>query len=120
MLVGASEGQGWRYEVFQHNEGYLVRSRDLDSGEVEEAEGRVFRTAAVAFAYADMSAAFDRYAAARIDGETEEAEACLAELESRQALFGELSRRLSDEGLALVALAAWVQADESAHRRRYH
>jgi hypothetical protein len=120
MLVGASDGQGWRYEVFQGNDGYLVRSRDLDTGEVEEEEGRLFRTAAVAFAYADMSAAFDRYAAARIDGETEEAEACLSDLEARQALFGEVSRRLSDEGLALLALAAWAKADEDVHRRRYH
>ena len=46
MLVAASEGQGFRYEVVERTEGYLVRSRCLDSGAVDEAESKLFRTAA--------------------------------------------------------------------------
>ncbi len=118
MLVGASEGQGWRYEVVSRSEGYLVRTRDIDTGALDDDESRLFRTASVAFAYAEMSAAFDRYADARVAGE--EAEEQLAELEGKQALFTDLRRRLSDDGMAALVLAAWEDADETAHRRRYH
>src|SRR3954454_13582226 len=58
MLIGASEGQGWRYEVIERPDDYLVRMRDLDTGALEESDGKLFRTAAVAFAYAELSAAF--------------------------------------------------------------
>ena len=30
MLIGVSEGQGWRYEVIERRDDYLVRMRDLD------------------------------------------------------------------------------------------
>ena len=118
MLVAASEGQGFRYEVIERTEGYLVRSRCLDSGAVDEADSKLFRTAAVAFRYAEMSACFDRYGAARMAGE--EAEAELAELEAQQALYAELSRRLMDDGMAAMVLDAWERADEERDRRRFH
>jgi hypothetical protein len=118
MLVAASEGQGFRYEVVERTEGYLVRSRDLDSGTVDEAESKIFRTAAVAFRYAEMSAAFDRYASARMAGE--DAEVDLKDLEAQQALYADLSRRLMDDGMAMIALDAWERADEERDRRRYH
>ena len=119
MLVGASEGLGWRYEVIERTEGFLVRSRDLDSGSVDDNDSKLFRTAAVAFAYAEMSARFDRYAAARIAGD-EDADEQLAELEAQQALYADLSARLCDEGMAAIVLAQWEQADEAADRRRFH
>ena len=72
MLVAAYEGMGFRYEVVERTEGFLVRRRRLDSQAVDEAESRLFRTAAVAFRFAEMSACFDRYAAARIVGEEAE------------------------------------------------
>ena len=118
MLVAASEGQGFRYEVFERSEGYLVRSRCLDSGAVDDNETKFFRTAAVAFAYAEMSACFDRYAAARMAGD--DAEQQLAELEAQQNLYAEVSRRLCDEGMAAVVLVAWEKAAEDADRRRFH
>lgn len=118
MLVAASEGQGFRWEVVERTEGYLVRSRDLDSGSVDESDGRFFRTAAVAFRYAEMSAAFDRYASAGMAGE--EAESELAELEAQQALFAEISRRLADDGMAAMVLDAWARADEERGLRRLH
>lgn len=118
MLVAASEGQGFRYEVVERTEGYLVRSRDLDSGTVDDSDARIFRTAAVAFRYAEMSAAFDRYASARMAGEGAESE--LAELETQQALYAGISRRLTDDGMAAMALDAWARADEERHLRRLH
>jgi hypothetical protein len=119
MMIGVSEGQGWRYEVDEAADGYLVRMRDLATGAVEIGEARLFRTAAVAFAYAELSAAFDRYAAARIDG-SGGAAALLADLTACQALFDELSRRLGDEGLAAQVLAAWEAHDAAQERRRLH
>ena len=118
MLVAASEGQGFRYEVVERTEGFLVRSRCLDSGAVDEAESKLFRTASVAFRYAEMSASFDRYAAARMAGE--EAEAELGELEAQQALYAALSRRLLDAGMAALVLDARERADEERDRRRFH
>ena len=118
VLVGASEGQGWRYEVVERTEGFLVRSRDIDTGVVDDGESRLFRTASVAFAYAEMSARFDRYAAARVAGD--DAEEQLAELDAQQALYNDLRRRLADDGMAALILAAWEEAEETAQRRRYH
>jgi hypothetical protein len=118
MLVAASEGQGFRYEVVERTEGYVVRSRCLDSGAVDEAESKLFRTAPVAFRYAEMSASFDRFAAARMA--CEEAKAELADLEDQQTLFAELSRRLMDDGMAAMVLDAWERADEERDRRRFH
>ncbi len=53
MFIGASEGQVWRYEVTEDPDGFLVSQRDLSTGEIEADESRLFRTAAVAFAYAE-------------------------------------------------------------------
>jgi hypothetical protein len=118
MLVAAYEGQGFRYEVVERTEGFLVRPRCLDSQAVDEAESRLFRTAAVAFRFAEMSACFDRYVAARIAGEGAESE--LTELAAQRELFDELSRRLLDEGMAAIVLNAWARADEERDRSRYH
>ena len=52
MLIATSEGQGWRYEVVDRAEGYLVVPRDLDTGAVEPEGGMLFRTAPMAFAFA--------------------------------------------------------------------
>jgi len=118
MLVAASEGQVFRYEVVERTEGYLVRSRCLDSGAVDDAESKLFRTAAVAFRYAEMSAAFDRYASARMAGEDAASE--LGDLEAQQTLYRALSRRLMDDGMAAMVLDAWERADEARDRRRFH
>jgi hypothetical protein len=118
MLVAASEGQGFRYEVVERTEGYLVRSRDLDSGAVDDSESKLFRTAAVAFRYAEMSAAFDRYAGARMAGE--EADVERADLEAQQKTYEALSARLMDDGMAAAILEAWERADEERDRRRFH
>jgi hypothetical protein len=118
MLIGASEGQGWRYEVIERPDDYLVRMRDLDTGALEESDGKLFRTAAVAFAYAELSAAFDRYAAARMAGEgTAELERALA---AQRALYEDISARLGDEGMSAQMLVAWEHWAAAANRRRLH
>jgi hypothetical protein len=118
MLIGVSEGQCFRYEILAQPEGYRVHMRDLDTGAVEDTDVKVFRTAAVAFAYAEMSAAFDRYAAARIAGEAPEHHA--VELEAMKAMFEDLSRRLGDEGMTAQMLVAWEVESAAAERRRLH
>jgi hypothetical protein len=118
MIIGASEGHGFRYEIVDHEAGYLVHMRDLDSGAVQEADAKVFRTAAVAFAYAELSAAFDRYASARMAGEAPEHH--IVELEAMQATLEDLSRRLGDEGMTAHMLVSWEAAAEAAQRRRLH
>jgi hypothetical protein len=71
MLIARSEGQGWCYEVIVQSDGFLVQARDLDSGEIALDETTLFRTSPAALAYADMVAAADRFAAARLDDEEE-------------------------------------------------
>ena len=118
MLVAASEGQGFRYEVVERTEGYLVRSRCLDSGAVDDAESKLFRTAPVAFRYAEMSASSTATPRPAWPARTPRAE--LAELEAQQTLYRELSRRLMDDGMAAMVLDAWERADEERDRRRFH
>jgi hypothetical protein len=118
MLIGTSEGEGWRYEVIERSEDYLVRMRDLDTGAIEESDGKLFRTAAVAFAYAELSAAFDRYASARMAGE--DVTKLEHELSAQRELYEDVSRRLADQGLSAEILAAAEQWAATATRRRLH
>jgi len=118
MVVGASEGQAWRYEVVERSEGFVVRSRDLETGTVDDTESQLFRTASVAFAYAAMSACFDRFAAACVGGEA--VDDLWAEVTAKQSLYEDLRRRLSDEAMAARVLVAWEEAEETAAWRRLH
>ena len=118
MLIGTTEGQGWRYEVIERTEGYLVLMRDLETGTVEDRESKVFRTAAAAFAFIEMSAAFERYAAASMAGE--DASDLSDELRSSQARYDDISRRLCDAGMTAQVLAAWEREAAAADRRRFH
>ena len=109
MLLAASEGRHWRYEVCEHSDGYLVQMRDLVTGDLDEEFSTIFRTMPVAFAYAEMSAAFERFAAAEmepLDGERIEIE---IELEAKERSFTDLSDRLRDGGINGVAVRAWEQ-----------
>ena len=49
------------------SDGYLVQMRDLETGDLDEEFSTIFRTMPVAFAYAEMSAAFERFAAAELE-----------------------------------------------------
>jgi hypothetical protein len=108
LLLSASEGRHWRYEVCEHADGYLVQMRDLDTGELDDEFATIFRTMPVAFAYAEMSAAFDRFAAAEMEQAQDEDVAL--ELESSERSFTNLSNRLHDVGLSGRSVTAWEKA----------
>ena len=125
MLLAASEGRHWRYEVCEHSDGYLVQMRDLQTGDVDDDFATVFRTLPVALAYADMSAALERYAAA----EMEEGDALATSrwgkdiavhLEATERSFTALSNRLQDDGVDGGSIKAWERAREKPARPRYH
>jgi len=118
MLLTASEGRHWRYEVCEHQDGYLVQMRDLETGDLEEEYATVFRTLPVAFAYAQMSAAFDRFNAAELENVEDEETA--VELELSERSFMDLSDRLHDTGLNGVALKAWERQDGAGARHVLH
>ena len=96
MFLAISEGWHWRYEVCEHADGYLVQMRDLQTGDLDEEFSTIFRTMPVAFAYAEMSAAYERYVAT--EGETEDDEDIGLELElaTSERHFIDLSDRLGD------------------------
>jgi hypothetical protein len=106
MLLAVCEGRHWRYEVCEHADGYLVQMRDLETGDPMP----------VAFAYAEMSAAYDIYAAADAEAGPDEE----IDLEIRQQKFITLSDRLGDSGLNGGNLKAWERATGSGTRRVYH
>ena len=118
MFMTASEGRHWRYEVCEHTDGYLVQMRDLDTGELDDEFATVFRTLPVAFAYAEMSAAFDRFAAAELD-DTADDEIAL-ELKSCEQNFAALSDRLRDLGVTGGALRAWERSRGASPRLTLH
>jgi hypothetical protein len=118
MFMSASEGRHWRYEVCEHSDGYLVRMRDLDTGDLDDEFATVFRTLPVAFAYAEMSAAFDRFAAAELENATNDEIAI--ELQTSERNFTDLSDRLHDIGVNGGAIRAWESARETAPRITLH
>lgn len=128
MLLTASEGRHWRYEVCEHSDGYLVQMRDLETGDLDEEFATIFRTLPVAFAYAEMSAAFERYAAAEMDAEEGDEDAdeirvpddIHIDLEVTERAFIDLSDRLHDAGVNGVAVKAWERARANPPRPRYH
>ncbi|HVL70494.1 MAG TPA: hypothetical protein VM434_01255 [Beijerinckiaceae bacterium] len=115
MLLAASEGRHWRYEICEHSDGYLVQMRDLDTGELDDEFATIFRTLPVAFAYAEMSAAFDRFAAAELDQVEDEDFA--TELEMSERSFVDLSDRLGDVGVNGIQVKAWEKARAEKPRR---
>ena len=118
MFLSASEGRHWRYEVCEHSDGYLVQMRDLDTGELDEEFATVFRTMPVAFAYADMSAAFDRFAAAEVEHAADDEVALDLQVSERN--FVALSDRLRDIGVEGRAIRAWERVRRAAPRLTLH
>ena len=118
MLLAASEGRHWRYEVCEHPDGYLVQMRDLETGDLDEEFSTIFRTMPVAFAYAEMSAAFERYAAAEL--ESTDDDQFEVDLETTERNFIDLSDRLGDSGVNGIAIKAWERQGPPAIARVLH
>jgi hypothetical protein len=93
--------------------------RDLETGDLDDEFATLFRTMPVAFAYAEMSAAFDRYAASEIDADNDDEEVA-DDVEAGERKFIALSDRLSDTGLNGDAIRAAAQATSHGVRRVYH
>ncbi|MGO4571081.1 hypothetical protein [Microvirga sp. 2TAF3] len=118
MLLTASEGRHWRYEVCEHTDGYLVQMRDLQTGDLDEEFSTIFRTLPVAFAYAEMSAAYERYAASEADqAESEEIE---FDVEATERHFIDLSDRLHDIGINGVVVQTWERESQRSSARLLH
>ena len=118
MLLTASEGRHWRYEVCEHADGYLVQMRDLETGDLDEEFSTIFRTLPVAFAYAEMSAAYERFAACEI--EHVEDEQIEFDVEATERHFIDLSDRLHDVGINGIAVQAWEREKQLSTVRLLH
>ena len=118
MLLSASEGRHWRYEVCEHEDGYHVQMRDLSTGDLDEEFSTIFRTLPVAFAYAEMSAAYERYAASEL--EHVEDEQIEFEVETTERHFIDLSDRLHDSGINGVVIQTWERESQRSAARMLH
>jgi hypothetical protein len=118
MLLSASEGRHWRYEVCEHEDGYLVQMRDLTTGDLDEEFSTIFRTLPVAFAYAEMSAAYERYAASEL--EHVEDDQIEIDVEATERHFIDLSDRLHDSGIIGIVVQAWERESQRSPARLLH
>ncbi|WP_181708250.1 hypothetical protein [Chthonobacter rhizosphaerae] len=112
MFIAASHGLAFDYEVIEHPEGYLVRMRDLETGEADDDGATLFRTATAAFRYADLAASVDR--------SLDPAEAAEADVAGERARYATAVATLGDGGVPLSVLDAHRQAEDAARRRRLH
>lgn len=118
MILAACEGRHWQYEIAEHADGYVVRMRDLDTGDIEENAETVFRTMPVAFAFAEMSAAFDRFTAST-DEEPDDVQMA-TDFAVREQIFCDLSSRLCDGGVAGTLVQAWDRQPAEGLRLTLH
>lgn len=110
MIIGVSEGDRYRFEVLLMSDGFIVRARSTESGEVIGAKDRLFRSAAAAFAFAEMSALKDAE-----DTPLAGIEALEAKVASDRAarLFADIRARLADGGVSAGLLNAWARRSEA-------
>lgn len=115
MIIGVSEGDRTRFEVLLMSDGFIVRARCLETGELYGSRDRLFRTAPAAFAFAEKSAlkeAEDRVSETGL-------EALEAKLQSDHAarVFDDIRMRLSDAGIGAALLHAWDHAAQHGSMR---
>ena len=111
MIIGSAEGDRFRFEIVLMSDGFIVRARSVETGEVHGSRDRLFRTASAAFAFAEKSALKDAEDAVAQTG-LEALEAKLAS-DAAAKLFEDIRARLADGGVSAGLLAAW---DRSASR----
>lgn len=114
MLIGAAEGDRTRFEIVLMSDGFIVRARSLETGEVSGSRDRLFRTAPAAFAYAEKSAFKDAEDCLPATG----IEALEAKIASDKAakVFDDIRQRLADTGVGANLLAAWNNASQQGQR----
>jgi hypothetical protein len=116
MIIGAFQGELFSFQVEEAYNGYLVRPFDIATGEADDTDALLFRTAATAFAYAEMIATAERFSLSEDERDGDGLEDAF--LKSR-ALYERLCGRLVDEGAPLRIVR---QNDEAAANWRptYH
>jgi hypothetical protein len=92
--------------------------RDLETGDLDEEFSTIFRTMPVAFAYAEMSAAYERYAASEL--EPIEDQQIEIDVELTERAFTDLSSRLHDLGINGIAVKAWDRERDKSPAPRLH
>lgn len=130
MLVAETAGHLYAYEVVQHAEGFVVRIRDLETGIVDPESATLFRTAAVAFRFADLAASAERCVLADAirdgapsdahGGALERSEDCRRDVVRAEIGYRTLSRQFADEGLSAGQLRARAEAESAVARRSLH
>ncbi|MGO4704189.1 hypothetical protein AB4072_00215 [Microvirga sp. 2MCAF38] len=118
MLLTASEGRHWRYEVCEHEDGYLVQMRDLETGDLDTQFSTIFRTMPVAFAFAEMSAAYERFAADEDD--TAKDQQAQVDVVTCERHFIDLSGRLQDSGINGIVIESWKREKQRGAARTLH
>ncbi|AWB25200.1 hypothetical protein DA075_30020 [Methylobacterium currus] len=118
MILAACEGRHWQYEIVEHADGYVVRMRDLDTGDLDAEGATVFRTMPVAFAFAEMSAAFDRFTAST-EEEADDVQMA-TDFAVSERVFCDLSSRLCDGGVAGNLVQAWERRPADGPRLTLH
>lgn len=110
MIIGMSEGDRYRFEVLLMSDGFIVRARAVETGEVTGSRDRLFRTAPAAFAFAEMSALKDAN-----ENPRQGLEALEAKVASDRAaqVFADIRARLADGGISAGLLAAWDRRAEA-------
>ncbi|MCB5176752.1 hypothetical protein [Microvirga lenta] len=97
--------------------------RDLATGDLDEEFSTIFRTLPVAFAYAEMSAAYERYAASELelaDESQPDDEQIEVDVETTERHFIDLSDRLQDVGINGVVVQAWERERQRGPARLLH
>ncbi|WP_112664331.1 hypothetical protein [Microvirga flavescens] len=118
MLLTALEGLHWRYEVCAHEDGYLVQMRDLETGDLDAEFSTIFRTMPVAFAFAEMSAAYERFAAD--DDEAAKDQQAQTEVATSEQHFIDLSSSLHDSGINGIVVENWRREKKRRSSRTLH
>jgi len=115
MIIADMEGDRYRFEVVLMSDGFIVRARALETGEVVGSRDRLFRTAPAAFAFAQLSALRDS-AETRVSA-MEELEAKIAS-DRAARVFDDIRARLADAGVSAALLAAWERNNAAARSLR--
>lgn len=111
MIIGSSEGDRTRFEVLLMSDGFIVRARCLETGELFGSRDRLFRTAPAAFAFAEKSALREAEDVVARSG----IEALEAKMASDKAsrVFDDIRARLGDAGVGASLLHAWDHAAQN-------
>jgi hypothetical protein len=109
MIIGAFQGEVFSFQVEEAYNGYLVRPLAIATGEADDTDALLFRTAATAFAYAEMIKNAERFSLSGDEDDSLE-----RDFLTSRAHFERLCGRLVDEGAPLPLIRAHAEAAPAA------